>query len=360
MIISRTPYRVSFFGGGTDYPVWFREHGGAVLSTTINRYCYINCRQLPPFFDHKSRIVWSQIENVDDHDAIHHPSIREVLRFLKIDTGVEIHHNGDLPARSGLGSSSAFTVALLHALHSLMGDMVDRATLAREAIHVEQTLMRENVGVQDQIQTAFGGFNRIRIDTAAGFAVEPVTVSESRLTDLRSHLLLFYTGVVRHASKVAESKIKAIPGKQNALRRMLAMVDEALAILSDGDITDFGHLLHEGWTLKRSLSSAVSPPFVDEIYEQARRAGALGGKLLGAGGGGFMVFFVRPEDHFRVLNALSSLMTVPFEFDRTGSQIVYYDPAGYSRSVYTRRDFRRFDGTPPDVAAVGHLPDALS
>lgn len=329
MIISRTPYRISFFGGGTDYPAWFRSHGGAVLSTTINRYCYINCRLLPPFFAHKSRIVWSKIENVNDHGDIHHPAVRETLRFLNISEGVEIHHNGDLPARSGLGSSSSFTVTLLHALHRLRGDTVDRETLAREAIYIEQDLMGESVGVQDQIQTSFGGFNHTLIGADGSFDVQPVTVAEQRFHELRRHLLLFYTGVVRHASIVAEAKIKAIPNKQGALLRMRAMVDEALKILHGGDIADFGRLLHESWMLKRSLSTAISTPFIDDIYECARAAGALGGKVLGAGGGGFVLLFVLPEDQPKVLNALSSLMMAPFEFDRTGAQIIYDDGADH-------------------------------
>lgn len=343
MIISRTPYRISFFGGGTDYPAWFQEYGGAVLATTINRYCYITCRLLPPFFEHKSRIVWSQIERVMSHDEIAHPVIRAALNMLDIDTGVEIHHDGDLPARSGLGSSSAFTVGILHALHALRGEMATKRMLAVQAIHVEQELLRESVGVQDQIQTAFGGLNRIDIDPDGGFEVRPVILPEARLKELQGHLLLFYTGVARHASVVAADKIASIPSKHGELTAMRRMVDEAVGILAgDGSLLDFGRLLHEAWEIKRSLSAKVAPAFVNEIYAQARAAGAVGGKLLGAGGGGFMLFFVPPGRRQAVLDALRHLLVVPIAFERSGTQLIFYEPDQYSRTAPSRTDFQRF------------------
>jgi D-glycero-alpha-D-manno-heptose-7-phosphate kinase len=343
MIISRTPYRMSFFGGGTDYPTWFHEHGGAVLTTSIDRYCYINCRFMPPFFDHRSRIVWSKIELVSDHAEIDHPVIRTAMLDMGIEEGVEIQHSGDLPARSGLGSSSAFTVGLLNALHALRGDMVSKEVLAHQAIRVEQELLKENVGVQDQIQTAFGGFNRIDILPNGRFEVRPIVLSADRVKSLQDHLLLFYTGVSRHSSEVAGAQIRAIPNKQQELRAMRLMVDTAQDLLTgSGDIADFGRLLHEAWEIKRSLSDKIAPRFINEIYQRGRAAGAIGGKLLGAGGGGFLMLFVRPEDHVRVLQALSELLVIPIEFEHAGTQIIFYDPPRYSRTAHHRHDYLRY------------------
>ena len=343
MIISRTPYRMSFFGGGTDYPAWFRQHGGAVLSTTINRYCYITCRYLPPFFAHKSRIVWSQIEQVNDNAEIHHPVIRAVVDWLGIEDGLEIHHDGDLPARSGLGSSSAFTVGILHALQALRGEMVGKRALSEQAIYVEQELLAESVGVQDQIETTYGGLNRIEIRRDGTFDVTPIVVPDVRLAHLQDHILLFYTGVSRQASTVAADQIAAIPEKTRELRQMREMVDEAISILtSERDLSDFGRLLHQSWEIKRSLSAKVAPGFINEIYESARRAGAIGGKLLGAGGGGFLMLFVAPEQHQSVLDALAQLLVVPIEFERSGTQLIFYEPDRYSRTSHVRRDFLRY------------------
>jgi D-glycero-alpha-D-manno-heptose-7-phosphate kinase len=344
VIISRTPFRISFFGGGTDYPAWFREHGGSVLTTSINRYCYITCRFLPPFFEHKSRVVWSKIELVSGQDEVTHPLIREAINYLGIEEGLEIHHEGDLPARSGLGSSSAAAVGILNALYALRGNMVSKETLAREAIHLEQELLKENVGNQDQIQTAYGGFNRIDFAQNGGFAVRPIVINEFRIQEFEHHLLLFYTGVSRHASEIAGEQIKAIGAKTHELMEMMRTVDQGMNILAgSGSLVDFGRLLHEAWLLKRSLSDKIAPGFVNDIYDRAMRAGALGGKLLGAGGGGFMLFFVRPEDHVKVLTALSELLIVPVELDRNGSQIIFYDPPRYSRTARLRRDYQRYD-----------------
>jgi D-glycero-alpha-D-manno-heptose-7-phosphate kinase len=326
MIITRTPLRISFFGGGTDYPTWFRENGGAVLATTIDKYTYLHCRYLPPFFDFKSRIVWSRIEQVQQPAEIAHPAIRGVLQWLKIDDGVEIHHHGDLPARTGLGSSSSFTVGLLHALHALRGKLVSKRDLAEEAIHVEQQVLLENVGVQDQIQAAFGGFNRVDIHTDGSFEVAPVVVRPERLDELLRHLLLVYTGLSRHASEIAAEQVSSIPDKGRELRTMRALVDEAQGVLcSRQPLQEFGRLLHESWELKRSLSSKIAPAFVDEIYEAARKAGARGGKLLGAGGGGFMLLFVEPAQRKAVIASLNGLLTVPFQFERAGTQLVLYE-----------------------------------
>lgn len=344
MIISRTPYRISFFGGGTDYNPWFREHGGAVLATTINRYCYLTCRFLPPFFEHTSRVVWSKIEAVHGNSEIEHPSVRAAVEFLKVQEGIEVHHQGDLPARSGLGSSSAFTVGILHALYALKGEMVSKGELAKQAIHIEQDLLKEHVGVQDQIQTAFGGINRIEIKPNGTFYVQPLPLGAARVHKLEEHLLLFYTGVSRHASEIAVSQIRAIPDHTRELHEMRRLVDEATDVLTgDADITKFGELLHESWVLKRQLSDKIAPAFVNDIYDRAMKAGAVGGKLLGAGGGGFMLFMARPSDHQKVLAALSDLLLVPMELDWTGSQLIFYDPPRYSRTAHLRRNYARYN-----------------
>jgi len=344
MIITRTPYRISFFGGGTDYPGWFRQHGGAVLATTINRYCYIHCRLLPPFFEHKSRIVWSRIESVANHSDIAHPSIRAVLQTLQINQGVEIHHNGDLPARSGLGSSSAFTVGLLHAVHSMQGRLVGKRELAKEAIYIEQEVLKENVGVQDQIQTAHGGLNRIEIGRGGEFDVRPISISSERMRQLESRLLLFYTGVARNSSSIAAAQVAAIPDRETELMQLGKLVDEAIGILSGpGELREFGRLLNEGWQIKRSLTDKIAPPFIDEIYNAATSAGADGGKLLGAGGGGFMLFFVEPSRRQAVLEALRRLLLVPFECERQGTHVVFYEPDGFSSSAIAQdHDYLRY------------------
>ncbi len=340
MIISRTPYRISFFGGGTDYHAWYQEHGGAVLSTSINHYCYLNCRFLPPFFKEKSRIIWSRIEHVMEHDEIQHPAVRGVLKYLGMEHGLEIHHTGDLPARSGLGSSSAFTVGLLNALNALQGQMSSKRELACEAVHIERDVLKENVGVQDQIATAFGGLNKITITPGGDFTVDPVIMRNGRLQELQRHFMLFFTGVSRTASDIAKEQIKATTDKKAELFAMRQLVDDALNVLAgEEDITEFGHLLHETWQLKRSLAAGIAPGFVDDIYAKARAAGAIGGKLLGAGGGGFILFFVPPERQMRVMNALEDLLWVPFEFENTGASIVYYDHNSFSRTAMTRRDF---------------------
>lgn len=330
MIITRTPFRVSFFGGGTDYPPWFRENSGAVLATTIDKYCYISCRHLPQFFEHKHRIVYSSIENVSEINEIKHPAVREVLRWAKVDRGLEIHHDGDLPARSGLGSSSAFTVGLINALAALEGRIIGKDQLALDAIHVEQDIINENVGSQDQISAAYGGFNKIVFNPDDTFDVQPIILNQKRKLSLQNHLMLFFTGFSRIASEVAESKIANFKNREFELRAMHNMVDEAISILqnSDAPIDEFGYLLHKSWELKRNLSDKVSTPQIDELYEKAIRAGAIGGKLLGAGGGGFMLVFVKPELQANVKSALSHLVHVPFKFDNSGSKVVLYHPNG--------------------------------
>jgi D-glycero-alpha-D-manno-heptose-7-phosphate kinase len=330
MIISRTPFRISFFGGGTDYPVWYREHGGSVVGTTIDKYCYITCRCLPPFFEHKYRIVYSQSELVRNIDEIHHPSAREALRFIDIGEGVEIHHDGDLPARTGLGSSSAFTVGLLHALYALKGKMPSKIQLAQDAIHLEQDVIKENVGCQDQAFAAYGGLNRFDFSGDRDIQVRPITINQARITALQSHLMLFYTGISRTASDIAGEQIKQTPNKEKELSEMMSLVDEAIKTLTgNGDLDDFGKLLHENWQLKRSLTDKISNPYTDFLYKTAIKSGASGGKLLGAGGGGFILFFVKPELQLQVTKSLKGVLNVPFHFEGGGSQIIFYEPDAY-------------------------------
>ena len=341
MIISRTPFRVSFFGGGTDYEPWFREYGGAVLSTTINHYCYLSCRYMPPFFDFRDRIVWSKIETINKHDEIEHPVVREVLKYFDLQ-GVEIHHNGDLPSRAGLGSSSSFAVGIVNALNGLMGKISTKDELARAAIYIERVLLNESVGIQDQVAASYGGFNKIEIDKDGGFRVIPMTLTAQRKNELEENLLLIYTGTSRIASNIAKEQIKAIPNKKDVLHRMIEMVDEAVQILnSKGDIDQFGLLLDEAWQQKRSLTARIAPKFVDEIYSSAKKAGALGGKLLGAGGGGFMLFYVPLDKRKSVLSALSQLLMVPIKFENGGSQIIFHEPNRYSNHTLSGRSFIR-------------------
>ena len=326
MIITRTPFRISLFGGGTDYPGWYREHGGAVLSTTIDKYCYINARYLPPFFEHQFRVVYSRIESTNRIEEIEHPSVRATLNFMNFQRGVEIHHDGDLPARSGMGSSSSFTVGLLNALHALQGHMATKEQLANESIMVEQDLLKENVGSQDQVNAAYGGFNHITFHTSGEISVRPVIIPPDRQDELTSHLMLFYTGIKRTADKVAGEYVASLEAKRRQLRILRDMVEEGLSILcGHGTIKEFGELLHEGWLAKQSISDKISNSAIAEVYNAARDAGAIGGKITGAGGGGFMLLFVPPQDQPAVREKLSNLLHVPFQFEKSGSQVIFYD-----------------------------------
>lgn len=330
MIISRTPFRVSLFGGGTDYPAWFREHGGAVIGTAIDKYCYISVRRLPPFFEHKSRIVYSQVELINAISDIKHPAVRGILGELGVEEGLEIHHDADLPARSGLGSSSAFTVGLLHALHALDNKMISKRDLAREAIRIEQDVLKEDVGSQDQLWAAYGGFNRIDFHSDGTFAVMPVIMSPERREELARSIMLFFTGFSRFATDFAQDQIKNMNSRKSQLRTIRSMVDCAIDVLLDKNapLRELGELLHESWRLKRELADTVSNNQIDEIYDAGRDAGAIGGKLLGAGGGGFMVFLVEPEKREQVRERLKDLIHVNVGFDNDGSKIVLYQPNG--------------------------------
>ncbi len=316
MIITKTPYRISFFGGGTDHPSWFRENHGKVLSTTFNKYCYISVRHLPPFFEHKYRVVYSKIESVNNIDEIIHPSVRESLQYFKCTQGLEIHHDGDLPARSGIGSSSSFTVGLVNAMNTLKGSMRSSEELAKTAIHIEQDLIKECVGSQDQVATAYGGFNEIDFNMDGTFSVNPIIISQDRKVNLNDHLMLFFTGISRFSSE---------------MREMQAMVGEGLSILTNDNssLDEFGFLLNDAWKMKSSLSKDITNSGIDDIYDIAIKNGAIGGKILGAGGGGFILFFAKPEYQNKIKKALSGLTFVPFKFENSGSKVVLYQPNGF-------------------------------
>lgn len=333
MIISKTPFRISFFGGGTDYPIWYRENGGAVLSTTIDKYCYISCRFLPPFFNYKYVIRYSLREETKEVSEIKHPSVRECLKFLNIKEGIEMVYAADVPALSGIGSSSSFTVGFLNCLYGLIGKTVTKKQLALDAIHIERDLIGESVGSQDQTAAAFGGFNKITFGGGKEIQVQPIIMTRQKLDLLQNHLILFFTGISRQASQIAAEQIKKTPSKNNELKTMQRMVDEAINIL-DGNperIKDFGKLLHETWLLKRSLTDLISTSKIDEVYDTALRAGALGGKLCGAGGGGFILFFAPPEVQPQIRESLRDLLYVPFRFENSGSQIIFNDRQGLNQ-----------------------------
>jgi len=328
MIISKTPFRISLFGGGTDYPKWYREHGGAVIGTAIDKYCYITVRTLPPFFEHKHRIVYSNIELVQEFDEIDHPAVRAVLSQMSFREGLEVHHDADLPARSGLGSSSSFTVGLLNALNAKRGQMMSKDELSHEAIRIEQEIIGESVGSQDQIWAAHGGFNRIDFLPNGDFEVTPIILGNNRLRELKGSMQLFFTGFSRYATEIAKDQIENMDKRTKQLTTMRDMVDEAMNILQSADtpILEIGKLLDQSWKLKRELANSVTTPEIDEIYKAGLEAGAVGGKLLGAGGGGFIVFFAPPENHMKLRERLKDLVHVSFDFDKGGSKIMIYEP----------------------------------
>lgn len=326
MIIARTPTRISFFGGGTDYPDWYKKNGGAVISTTINKYSYITVRNLPPFFPYKHRIRYYQHEETNTLDEIRHPSVREVAKFLNFEGGLEMVHNADLPAQSGLGSSSTFTVGMLHALYALNGYMPTKRELAMNAIVVEQERIGETVGSQDQIAAAFGGLNHIEFLKGGGFSVNPIIINKDRLHILQENLLLCFTGFARSASEVAKTQVSRLKENESLLNEMSSIASAGYNTLTSAkiNIDDFGDLLDAQWNLKRNLSTSVTNHSLDDIYHRGRAAGAIGGKLLGAGGGGFMLFYAHKGNHNRIREALGEKLFVPFSFESTGSSIVYY------------------------------------
>ena len=329
MIITKTPFRMSFFGGGTDLPFFFEKYGGAVLSTTFDKYCYVNVRHLPRFFDYSTELSYSKIERVTSIDDITHPAIRNAMKFLDMHE-IRLTYEADLPARSGLGTSSSFAVGMLNAFYALKGKYVDKKRLADEAIFLERELCGEAGGWQDQIAASFGGLNRINFNSD-GYEVLPVIISPERKKELNGNLLLFFTGFTRFSSEVQTANASSMAERTAHLREMLSLVDEAEKVLTDhnSDLDEFGRLLDYTWNLKKSAGAAVSTDSIDELYRQGINAGALGGKLLGAGGGGFLIFYVRKENQEAVKKAMKHLMNIPFLFEDGGTRVIHYTPETY-------------------------------
>ncbi len=323
MIISRTPFRVSFFGGGTDYPIWYRENKGSVISTSINKFCFVTLRYLPQFFEYKYCLRYYKREERDSVDEIEHPSIRECLKYLNIEKGIEIVHHADLPAQSGLGSSSTFTVSMLHALHALNYKMPTKYSLAFDAIKIEQERIGEAVGSQDQTAASFGGLNRIDFGGPREINVTPIILNPQFLKTFEDHLVLFFTGFSRSAQSIAKEQIKLTKQKTKELKDMMDLVDHSQDLLVNNKIEDLGVMLNEQWKLKKSMSNIITNNSIDEIYNEGLKSGATGGKLLGAGGGGFILFFIPPEKRDFLIKTLNKYLYVPFKFDFSGSQIIY-------------------------------------
>jgi D-glycero-alpha-D-manno-heptose-7-phosphate kinase len=324
LIITQTPFRISFFGGGTDYTPYYEQYGGAVISTTIDKFGNIILRRLPQYFDYKILIRYSHNETVNSIDEIDHPSVKACMQYMNLDC-LSISYDADIPAKAGVGSSSAFTVGLLNAMHALKGEYIDKIALGKEAIYIEQGVIGENVGAQDQMAAAYGGLNIMEF-SSDDIAVRPVIISKERKKLLKDNLLLVYTGLSRIASEIANEQIKNTPNKITELKQMHDMVYEAEKILTgNGNLNEFGMLLNESWKLKRSLTGKISNETIDTLYDKALQNGAIGGKLLGAGGGGFFLFFVPPDRKYQIVDKLG-LMDVPFEFENSGSKILYYKP----------------------------------
>ncbi len=329
MIISRTPFRMSFFGGGTDMPSFFNEYGGAVISSTFDKYCYLNVRHLPPFMPYYSELVYSRFERVNDINDIEHPAIREAMRMLDIHE-IRLTYEADLPARTGLGTSSTFAVGMLNSFYALKSKYVGKRKLAEDAIYLERELCKESGGWQDQIAAAYGGLNRIDFSDS-NFQVRPIIIHPDRKKLLNDSLLLFFTGISRFSSDIQKDTMSNQQDKISQLKEMLSLVDDAQSILQDkhSDMNDFGRLLHHTWELKRKTGAKISNNSIDSLYERGLKAGALGGKLLGAGGGGFLLFYVEPDKKDNVLKELDELMNVPFKFEDEGTTIVHYNPIVY-------------------------------
>ena len=322
MIITKTPYRISFFGGGSDYPAWYKKNGGAVLSTTIDKYIYISCRFSPDYFKQKYRIVWRKIENVKNLKEINHKAVRELLKYLKIKQGLEIHYHGDLPARSGMGSSSCFTVGLMQALCKIKNIKLNKSKLASQSIHFEQNVMKEIVGSQDQTSASYGGFNKITFNKDNSIKIKKIS-SKKNIKKLNENLILIYTGINRTAHKIANKYVNKLTNeKKDHINRILEYVNQGEKILNSGDIDNFGSLLHDAWMEKKALSNLISNSKINSIYDQAMNCGALGGKLLGAGGGGFLLMYMKKKDRAVFFKKNKKLVTIPFNFTSVGSQII--------------------------------------
>ncbi len=328
MIITQTPFRMSFFGGGTDFPDFYKKHGGAVISTTFDKYCYVNVRHLPRFFDYSTELSYSIIERVTDIDEIKHPAVREAMKMLDMHE-IRLTYEADLPARSGLGTSSSFAVGMLNAFYALKGKYADKKRLADEAIYLERVLCNESGGVQDQIAASYGGLNRINFNEN-GYEVNPIIISPARKEELNRNLMLFFTGFSRFSSDIQDSTQKALEDEQSRLLEMLSLVDDAERVLtSKTELNEFGRLLDYTWKLKRGISGKISTDSIDGLYQKGIEAGAIGGKLLGAGGGGFLLFYVEKEKQESVRQAMEKLLYVPFEFENSGTRVIHYTPEGY-------------------------------
>jgi D-glycero-alpha-D-manno-heptose-7-phosphate kinase len=327
MIITKTPFRMSFFGGGTDLEEYFKENGGAVISTTFDKYCYVNVRHLPRFFDWSNELSYSKTERVSNVKDIQHPAIREAMKMLDM-REIRLTYEADLPARSGLGTSSSFAVGMLNAFYALKGKYADKKKLADEAIYLERVLCNEAGGWQDQIAASFGGFNRINFG-ADGYEVFPIIISPNRKKQLNNNLMMFFTGFTRFSSDIQKvNNVNGTEEKRSKLKKMYNLVDEAEAVLTNNDrnIDEFGELLNETWKLKKGTGNSISTGSIDELYDKGIKAGALGGKLLGAGGGGFLVFYVQPEKQEHVKKAMRDLMYIPFKFEDGGTRVIHYSP----------------------------------
>lgn len=331
MIITKTPFRMSFFGGGTDMEEYFREYGGAVLSTTFDKYCYVNVRHFPRFFDYSNELKYSKTERVNSVEEIQHPAIRNAMKMLDMHE-IRLIYEADLPARSGLGTSSAFAVGMLNAFYALKGKYADKRKLADDAIYLERVLCNEAGGWQDQIAASYGGFNRINFNSD-GYEVLPIIISPERKKKLNDNLMMFFTGFTRFSSDVQKANAMDKKDKIVQLREMHALVDEAERVLTnkETDLNEFGRLLDHTWRLKRQTGAAVSTDSIDGLYAKGIEAGALGGKLLGAGGGGFLVFYVEPDKQDAVRDAMNGLMHIPFEFENAGTSVIYYTPENYEK-----------------------------
>ncbi|MFQ9933166.1 MAG: kinase [Lachnospiraceae bacterium] len=330
MIITQTPFRMSFFGGGTDFEGFYKEHGGAVISTTFDKYCYVNVRHLPRFFDYTTELTYAKAERVNSVDEIEHPAIRNAMKMLDMHE-IRLTYEADLPARSGLGTSSSFAVGMLNAFYALKGKYADKKKLADDAIYLERVLCNESGGVQDQIAASFGGLNKISFNSD-GYTVNPIIISPDKKNELNDNLMLFFTGFSRFSSDIQQATEKSMKEKTQELLEMLSLVDEAEKVLTakETSLREFGDLLHETWILKRGISSSISTTSIDMLYDKAIRAGARGGKLLGAGGGGFLLFYVEKDRQPYVMKALSELLYVPFRFENGGTRVIHYTPEEYT------------------------------
>ncbi len=330
MIITKTPFRMSFFGGGTDMESFFREYGGAVLSTTFDKYCYVNVRHLPRFFDYSTELSYSKTERVTNIEDIDHPAIRNAMKMLDMHE-IRLTYEADLPARSGLGTSSSFAVGMLNAFHCLKGKYADKKKLADQAIYLERELCQEAGGWQDQIAAAFGGMNRIEFNKDGTYDVKPIIIHPERKKQLNNNLVMFFTGFTRFSSEMQKANQSGYNEKIKQLQEMYALVDDAEAVLEDkhSDLDDFGRLLDKTWRLKRQTGGAITTNSIDALYEKGIESGALGGKLLGAGGGGFLVFYVTPDKKDFIMKAMKDLLYVPFRFEDGGTQVIHYTPENY-------------------------------